>query len=166
MSVGALPEQELYEAMPRLSSNNFPKKLTSLKTMTSWIKSDGVYMLFTKGRPSTKTWKEPPRRLIGGQVQEEVIYRGIIQERGFIPEVSKIYLYMKRKIPDYPVPHEVFLCLGWFFARNLNIQFPREAYRRKTTTIYWLNQIFNQIMNYLHTHQVSICYKTFIINLD
>ena len=30
--------------------------------MTRWIKTDEVYMLFTKGRPSTKTWRENPRR--------------------------------------------------------------------------------------------------------
>ena len=93
--------------------------------MTSWIKTDGVYMLFTKGRPSTKTWRENPRRLIGGEVQEEVIYKGIIQARGFVPELSKIYLYMKSKIPEPIVPHEVFLCVGWLIARNLHTQFPR-----------------------------------------
>ena len=166
MSVGALPEQELYEAMPRLSSNNFTKKLTSLKTMTSWIKSDGVYMLFTKGRPSTKTWRENPRRLIGGEVQEEVIYKGIIQARGFVPELSKIYLYMKSKIPDIYVPHEVFLRLGWFFSSTLHLIFPREAYRRKSTTIYWLNQHFDQIMNYIHNHDFYISYKSLVIKLD
>ena len=134
--------------------------------MTSWIKTDGVYMLFTKGRPSTKTWRENPRRLIGGEVQEEVIYRLRLTHRRFVPELSKIYLYMKSKIPEPIVPHDVFLCVGWLIARNLHIQFPREAYRRKSTTIYWLNQQFNQIMNYFHTHDVSICYKSFVIKLD
>ena len=134
--------------------------------MISWIKSNEVFMKFENGRPTIRPPRAVARILPHGKVQEEIAYMSMLKEKHFIPEFSKIYQYMKRKIPAPVVSHEVFLCLGWFFSSIFHIQFPREAYRRKTTTIYWLNQIFNQIMNYLHTHQVSICYKTFIINLD
>ena len=150
---------------PLLYSQNFENFTTSL-SMTTWIKSDGVFMLFTQGRPTTKTWRELPRKLNQGEKQEEQIYQLRIQHRHFLPEFSQIYQYMKSKIPEPVVPHEVFLCLGWFFASNLHLNFPREAYRRKTTTIYWLNQHYDQIMNFFHTHEVKICYKTFILPLN
>ena len=134
--------------------------------MTSWIRVDGVYINYHKGIPVDKVGRVPARRLTHGQIQEEKIYRLRIIKRHFVPELSKIYLYMKSKIPDIYVPHEVFLRLGWFFSSTLHLIFPREAYRRKSTTIYWLNQHFDQIINYIHNHDFYISYKSLVIKLD
>ena len=44
--------------------------------------------------------------------------------------------------------------LGRLISRLTNIEFPREAYRRANTTLYWFHMNWNNIVHFLRIHKV------------
>ena len=50
--------------------------------------------------------------------------------------------------------------LGRLISDLMNIEFPREAYRRANTTIYWFNENWSDITHFLRIHKVTGLHST------
>ena len=150
--------------------------------MISYIEVDGTRTQYANNKPvfpRTYRLRAPKRTLPEDESIIELRLRHKIAFRRFVPEISQSYVYLMRtfhigNIPVYlmrtfhigNIPFILIRGIALFFSHVLNIPYPREYYRCKYTSIYWLNEHLAVIRAYNATHLVKINYKNQEYRLD
>ena len=119
-----------------------------------------------KMNPRTYRLRAPKRTLPEDESIIELRLRHKIAFRRFVPEISQSYVYLMRTFHIGNIPFILIKGIALFFSHVLNIPYPREYYRCKYTSIYWLNEHLAVIRAYNATHLVKLNYKNQEYRLD
>ena len=137
--------------------------------MISYIEVDGTRTQYANNKPvfpRTYRLRAPKRTLPEDEEIIELRLRHKIAFRRFVPEISQSYVYLMRTFHIGNIPFILIRGIALFFSHVLNIPYPREYYRCKYTSIYWLNEHLAVIRAYNATHLVKINYKNQEYRLD
>ena len=128
--------------------------------MISYIEVDGTRTTFVNNKPNFPTTRKrlPKRQLSAQEDILECRLRQKLAYRRFIPELSVGFNYFNNIFKNN-LPNAFAVGLGLFFSHMLNIPFPREYYRRKSTTLYWLSIHIGSIRAYTSSHVVKVNYN-------
>ena len=128
-------------------------------TMLSYIELDGTRIEVVKGVPKIKRTEHAYRIpvLLKNDFREEIVLNEI-RRRNFLYPICPFFTWIKRIIPEKKLKMTLFTGLARFFSIKLNLVIQREHYRRKITAVYWLNQHFDQIQQYIQQHRIKIGY--------
>ena len=136
--------------------------------MISYIEVDGTRTQYANNKPvfPTHRLRAPKRTLSEDEEIIELRLRHKIAFRRFVPEISQSYVYLMRTFHIGNIPFILIRGIALFFSHVLNIPYPREYYRCKYTSVYWLNEHLAVIRAYNATHLVKINYKNQEYRLD
>ena len=126
--------------------------------MISYILLDETRIEFINGKPP-RLKRQKQRNLQDGADHEELLLLDDMKRRNFIYFISPIYAYIKRHIPNTFISVNFFVGLAWFFAIQLKKSISREFYRRKQTSIFWLQMHYQEVKNYIQEHRIIIHYN-------
>ena len=127
--------------------------------MLNYIELDGTRIEVVKGVPQVRRTERAFSIpvLLRNDFREEIVLNEI-RRRNFLYPISEFYVWIKRIIPEKKLKLTLFTGLARFFSIKLNLIIQREHYRRKITAVYWLNQHFDQIQQYIQQHRIKIGY--------
>ena len=133
--------------------------------MISYILLDETRIDFINGKPP-RLKRQKQRILQDGADHEESILLDDIKRRNFIYVISPIYAYIKRQIPNTYLSVNLFVGLAWFFSIQLEEPISREFYRRKQTSIFWMQMRHEKIKQYIQEHRIIIHYNNHEYNFE
>ena len=110
-----------------------------------------VYQCNKKGYPIFP-FRKSPRKFSGSESLTEREFIQQINAENINLHETEAYKWFKRKLGK-PVCQDM-SALGRLISRISKLEFPREAYRRTSTTIYWFHTNWTQIKVFLNKHKV------------
>ena len=126
--------------------------------MIHYIILDNTRVNFINGKPP-RIKNQKARNLPDGYNYQEILLLDDMKRRNFIYVISPIYAYIKRQIPNKKLTVDLFIGLAWFFSIELGIPISREFYRRKTTSIFWMQLHYQAIKLFIQRHLIIINYN-------
>ena len=116
-----------------------------------------VYRCNGQGTPIT-IMRKSPRRNVVNEVDVERAFLQRMKAENINLKDTEAYKWFADKLgkPTWNLTS----ALGRLISNLTNIQFPREAYRRAGTTIYWFNEHWSDITHFLRIHKVTGLHST------
>ena len=133
--------------------------------MISYILLDETRIEFINGKPP-RLKGQKARYLEDGYGYQEVMLLDDMKRRNFIYIISPIYAYIKRQIPNTYLSVNLFVGLAWFFSIQLEEPISREFYRRKKTSIFWMQMRHAMIQQFIQEHNITINYNNHEYRLE
>ena len=133
--------------------------------MILYILLDESRIEFIHGKPP-RVNRQKPRQLNEGYGYQEITLLDDMKRRNFIHAISPIYAYIKRQRPNTYLSTNLFVGLAWFFAIQLEEKISREFYRRKNTSIFWLQMHSQAIKQFIQQHRIVINYNNHEYSLE
>ena len=110
-----------------------------------------------KGNPVATVRKEL-RHYPSNEVETEKEYLKKVSESNLDVKKSECYFWLTTKFGH--VHYWDVIPLGKIISLHFNIPYPREIYRRLSTTLYWFNENWEQIKGILNTNTIIGYHKT------
>ena len=110
-----------------------------------------------KGKPVFPDSQRQKRRII--ENYEDTLERQFLAEVNkddFKPDYSSPYVWLCALFNSTAIPSDVCRSFAFFFSKLIKVPLPRECYRRKKCVIYWLQQNFIKITEFVQKNEIFI----------
>lgn len=121
---------------------------------------DQEHIVFKNGVPKFTNRKRFGARSFSSsnEVKKEKEALENFRTLNFNPKTSPAYKYLRSMFPHQYISLFIVQGVCRLFAQLLQIQCPREYYRRLSTGVYWLHINFNIILDYMMHHRITFLY--------
>ena len=126
--------------------------------MISHVILDGNQIDFVAGRPPYLK-RIPSRVLPEGFLYEEYWMIDELKRRNFIYQISPIYAFIIRNVPNVKITLRMITGLARFLSIQLGIPIYREHYRRFNSTVFWMQMHYHDIILFLRQNTLTIHYR-------
>lgn len=109
----------------------------------------------SKGVPNIKPVSTKRRTLEEGENELEKNYLREIDDAGFNPDKSCVNSWIMANFKVKKANHSLVESISKFFSGFLDIHLPREAYRRRTCCIYWLENNIDKVFQACRSFHIS-----------
>ena len=106
------------------------------------------------GVPNIKASKGTRRTLENGENELEKSYIKEMDESGFNPNKSCVNSWVMANFKVKKASHSLVESLSKFFSLFLGLHLPREAYRRRTCCMYWLENNIEKVFQACGTNKI------------
>ena len=142
--------------------SNIPSKFTSNFATFMIISAfvDNELIPFKNGVPKFSNRKRFGARTFNSvnEAQQEKKILENFRTLNFNHKTSPAYKYLRSMFPYQYISLLIVQGVCRLFAQLLQIQCPREYYRRLSTGVYWLHINFNFILDYMMHHRITFLY--------
>ena len=120
----------------------------------------------SKGQPLCSTRATPRRFETENEVDTEKKYIDKMKDLNFNVDQSIANLWLTSIFPESPLKHNTITSVAKVFSLLLKRIFPREAYRRRKSCIFWLEENIADIMALCSENKISIIYGNNRLSID
>lgn len=117
-----------------------------------------VYLCNEQGYPIINIRRKSRRRNVVKEVDVERAFLQKMKAENIDLKDTEAYKWFADKLGK-PTMNQT-TALGRLLSDLMHIEFPREAYRRSGTTIYWFNEHWSDITHFLQIHKVTGLHST------